>query len=194
MTSNDDDAPVLTAGQPHPPVTSDAVDRFDRKLAEWFSLHGGVWCGTAAELLAALKPGADAGGDWWPQSTRALYDHLESHRQNLRTLGLAVSQPSGYPRMISIRACRDEQPGREAPSSVPPISETVRQENPADRSDADALTSESVCDNTADALIAMLRTSAALESTTPSTMSKLVAGPAHLRNAFRAWTRRPRAM
>src|SRR5882724_3631463 len=194
MTTNDDDPRIVAAGQPHPPVISEPVDRFDRKLGEWFSLHRGVWCGTAAELLAALKLGADAGGDWWPQSSSALYDHIESHRQSLRTLGLAVSQPSGHPRMISIRACHDEQPGRDAPSDVPPISETVMQESPADQSDAGASTSENVCDNTADALIAMLRTSAALESTTPSTMSKLAAGPAHLRSAFRAWTRRPRAM
>src|SRR5690348_9074739 len=105
MTINDDDPQVLTAAQPHPPVILSPVDRFDRKLAEWFSLHGGVWCGTAAELLAALKPKADADGDWRPQSSGALYDHIESHRQSLRTLGLAVSQPTGYPRMISIRAC-----------------------------------------------------------------------------------------
>ncbi len=193
MTTNGDDPPILTRGQPHPPV--DPVDRFNRELGEWFSAHGGVWCGTAAELLAALRPGVDADGDWWPQSASALYDHLDSHRQNLHTLGLAVSQPSGYPRMISIRSCQDEHQGTSAPSKVPSVSETVRQETPADGTDASGgLKSEGVCDNTADTLIAMLRTSAALESTTPSTISKLAAGPAHLRNAFRAWTRRPRAM
>jgi hypothetical protein len=195
MTSNDEDPQILTAGQPHPPVVSDSVDGFDRELGKWFSLHGGVWSGTAAELLAALKHGVDAGRDWWPQSTRALHGHIESHRQNLRALGLAVLQSSGYPRMISIRACQDEQPGRDFPSSVPPINETVSPESPAERPDPSALNTEGVCDNTAETLLAMLRTSAADEPTTPSTMSKLAAAPAHLRTAFRrAWTRGPRAM
>jgi hypothetical protein len=92
--TNSDDAPKnLTAGPPRSPVVSEAVDRFDRELEKWFALHGGAWSGTAAELLAALEPGVDASSDWWPQSTSALYGHIESHRQELRSLGLAVLQP-----------------------------------------------------------------------------------------------------
>ncbi len=194
--TNSDDAPKnLTAGPPHAAVVSEAVDRFDRELEKWFALHGGgPWSGTAAELFAALGPGVDASSDWWPQSTTALYGHIESHRQELHSLGLAVLQPPGYPRMIYIRAYQDEQRRKFGASDVSLATETVSQESPTARSDANNLT-ECACDQTAETLIAMLRTPAAPESTTSNTMSKLAAAPRHLRTALkRVWTRRPRAL
>jgi len=99
-------------------------DRFDQELVGWFVLHGGVWCGTAAELLAALNTRVDVGNNLWPQSRRALYAHIESHRLMLRSLGVDVSLQHGYPRMISVRSCQDEKPARKPPSGSSGIDST----------------------------------------------------------------------
>ena len=85
-------------------------NRFDHELVGWFARHGGVWSGTAAELRAAVKTRVDVSNDWWPLSPRALYAHMESHRQILWSLGVDVSLHHGYPRMVSLRSCQDEKP------------------------------------------------------------------------------------
>jgi type II secretory pathway predicted ATPase ExeA len=87
-------------------------NRFDYELVGWFARHGGVWSGTAAELRAAVKTRVDVSNDWWPLSPRALYAHMESHRQILWSLGVDVSLHHGYPRMVSLRSCQDEKPAR----------------------------------------------------------------------------------
>ena len=87
-------------------------NRFDHELVGWFARHGGVWSGTAAELRAAVKTRVDVSNDWWPASPRALYAHMESHRQILWSLGVDVSLHHGYPRMVSLRSCQNEKPAR----------------------------------------------------------------------------------
>jgi hypothetical protein len=94
----------------------ESVDRFDQALAGWFARHRGAWSGTATELIAALKSGADAGNDLWPQSGRAFFSHLESHRQTLRSLGVDVSPHTAFPRMVLLRPCQEEKPVRITPS------------------------------------------------------------------------------
>jgi GAF domain len=91
-------------------------DLFDEELAGWFALHGGAWSGTGSELLTAVRTRVDVGNDLWPQSPRALYAHIESHRQILRSLGVDVWLQPGYPRIISLRSCQDEKPARKPPS------------------------------------------------------------------------------
>jgi hypothetical protein len=93
-------------------VAMESVDRFDLALAAWFAQHPGAWYGTVTELIAALKNGADAGTDLWPQG-RAFLSHLESHRRTLRSLGVDVSPHAGFPRMISLRSCQGEMLGQE---------------------------------------------------------------------------------
>jgi hypothetical protein len=189
MTNNDENPQNVTEGQPHSPAASELVDRFDRELGEWFALHGGVWSGTAAELLAALKAGVEVRNEVWPRSPRALHVHIESHQQILHSLGMAVLLSRGHPRMISIRSCRDEQPESKPASPASSIDEISRAQ-----AEADGDHSQSVCDDTAEALIAMLRTSATSAPSRSGTISKLAAAPSHLRTAFkRAWPRRPRA-
>lgn len=90
-------------------VLPESDSRFDHELARWFARQGGDWSGTAAELRAAVKTRVDVSDDWWPQSPRALYAHLESHRQMLWSLGVDVSWHHGYPRMVSLRSCLDEK-------------------------------------------------------------------------------------
>jgi len=92
-------------------------DRCDQELVGWFALHGGVWSGTASELLAAVRARVDVGDELWPRSSRALYAHLESHRQILRSLGVDVWLRQGYPRMVTLRSCLDEKPAT-TPASV----------------------------------------------------------------------------
>ena len=99
-------------------------DRFDQELVEWFALHRGVWSGTAAELLAAVKTRVDVDNDLWPQSPRALYAHMESHGQILRSLGVDVLLRNGYPRMLSLRLCQDEKPAPKPPSGTSRIDRT----------------------------------------------------------------------
>lgn len=98
-------------------VLPESDDRFDHELVGWFAPHGSVWSGTAFELLAALKTGVDVGNDLWLQSPGALYAHIESRRQILRSLGVDVLLQHGYPRMISLRSCQDEQLARKLPPS-----------------------------------------------------------------------------
>ena len=100
-------------------VLSESDNRFDHELVGWFARHGGVWSGTAAELRAAVKTRVDVSNDWWPLSPRALYAHLESHRQILRSLGVDVSLHHAYPRMVSLRSCQDEKPARNPASGTP---------------------------------------------------------------------------
>ena len=98
------------------PPASD--DRFDQELMGWFARHGGPWSGTASELLAALKTRAGVGNDSWPQSPRALYSHIESHTQILRSLGLDALLYQGCPRMLSLRSCQDEKPAGKPSSGI----------------------------------------------------------------------------
>src|ERR1700693_530761 len=102
---------------PNLPVPESA-DRFDQALVKWFGEHRGVWSGTATELIAAV------GTDLWPQSPHALYAHIESHRQTLRSLGVDVLPHHGYPRMVSLRSCQEERHTRKAPSARPGIERT----------------------------------------------------------------------
>ena len=83
-------------------------DRFDQKLAGWFSLRRGAWYGTAAQLLASVGKRSDSDDALWPQSPRALYAHLESHKRMLQSLGVDVSVLHGVPRMVSLRSCQNE--------------------------------------------------------------------------------------
>lgn len=98
------------------PPASD--DRFDQELMGWFALHGGPWSGTASELLAALKTRAGVGNDSWPQSPCALYSHIESHTQILRSLGVDALLYQGCPRMLSLRSCQDEKPAGKPSSGI----------------------------------------------------------------------------
>lgn len=190
MTNNDEDPQNVTRGRTQSQATSESVERFDRELAEWFALHGGVWCGTATELLAALKAGVEGRNEVWPRSPHVLHAHIESHQQILHSLGIDVLLSRGHPRMISIRSCRDEQPESKPASPASSINEISRAQ-----SEENGNHSPSVCDSTAETLIAMLRTSATPDSNGSSAISKLAAAPSHLRTAFkRAWPRRPRAM
>jgi hypothetical protein len=90
-------------------------DRFDLELAGWFSLRGGAWSGTGAELLASVRTRSDVDSSLWPQSPRELYAHLEIHRELLRSLGLDVLLHQGVPRMVSLRSCQKEQPPIQPP-------------------------------------------------------------------------------
>jgi hypothetical protein len=85
------------------PLESDG--RVDQDLVTWFTQHQGAWCGTATELLAALKTRVDVSNEDWPQSPGALYAHIEWHRSQLHCLGVAVLLPKGSPRMISLQSC-----------------------------------------------------------------------------------------
>jgi len=87
-------------------VLPESADRFEQALVKWFSLHRGVWSGTATELIAAV------GAHLWPQSPHALYAHLESQREILRSLGVDVLPHHGYPRLVSLRWFREEKPPR----------------------------------------------------------------------------------
>jgi hypothetical protein len=91
-------------------VLSASNDNLDQELARWFGQHGGPWSGTASELLAAVKASTGVRHDSCPQSFRALYSHIESHRQRLRSLGVDALLQNGPPRMISLRSCPDEKP------------------------------------------------------------------------------------
>ena len=90
----------------------------DRELMEWFVLRGGSWSGTASELLAAVRARAGVGDDSWPESPRALYSHIESHREILRSLGVDALLHQGYPRMVSLRSCQDERSAEGSPSGT----------------------------------------------------------------------------
>ena len=96
-------------------VLPESDDRFDQELVGWFTRHGGVWSGTATELLSAVRAKVSVGNDLWPQSPRALYAHMESHTQVLRSLGVDVLLPHGCPRIVSLRSCQDEKSARELP-------------------------------------------------------------------------------
>src|SRR6266567_6776082 len=109
----------VTTEQPSAILLPQSDIRFDQELVGWFALRGGVWSGTAGELLAAVKTRVDVCGDVWPHSPRALYAHIESHMQVLRSLGVEVWLPHGNPRMISLRGCQDDKPARKPPSATP---------------------------------------------------------------------------
>lgn len=191
MTINNADPERLTEREPDSRLASESAHPVDQILVEWFGERG-VWSGTAAELLVALKATVDGTCEWWPSSSKALLGHIESRKEKLRSLGLDVLPPKGYPRMISIRASQHEQPG-----GTPPLSATANgQESPIDPSDASTPISESDSENRSEILIAMLRTLAASESPPPpSTISRLAAAPANLRTALKkAWTKRQRAV
>jgi hypothetical protein len=105
--------------QPSAIVLPESDIRFDQELVEWFALRGGIWSGTAGELLAAVKTRVEVCSDFWPHSSRALYAHIESHMQILRSLGVEVCLRHGNPRMISLRGCQDEKTARRPPSAAP---------------------------------------------------------------------------
>ena len=108
----------LTENQLNAIVPTESDNRCDQELVRWFALHGGVWSGTASELLAAVRTRVDVGNDLWPRSSRALYAHLESHKQMLRSMGVDVWLRQGYPRIVTLRSCLDEKPPT-TPPSVP---------------------------------------------------------------------------
>src|SRR2546429_5105148 len=109
----------VTTEQPSGIVLPESDIRFDQELVGWFALRGGVWSGTAGELLAAVKTRVDVCSDLWPHSSRALYAHIESHMQILRSLGVEACLRHGNPRMISLRGCQDEETARRPPSATP---------------------------------------------------------------------------
>jgi hypothetical protein len=84
---------------------SQSNDRLDQELATWFARRGVAWSGTATELLTSIRTGSDPGIVFWPESPRALYDHLRNHRELLRSLGVDVWLSQGSPRMVLIRSC-----------------------------------------------------------------------------------------
>jgi len=108
----------LTDHQPRAKVVPESADRFEQALVKWFGRHRGVWSGTATELIAAV------GTDLWRQSPHALYAHIESHRQVLRSLGVDVLPRHGYPRMVSLRSCQEERHISKTPSAQPQIERT----------------------------------------------------------------------
>jgi GAF domain len=114
----------LTEHQLSAIVPPEPDNRCDQELVRWFALHGGVWSGTASELLAAVRTRVDVGNDLWPRSSRALYAHLESHRQILRSLGVDVWLRQGYPRIVTLRSCLDEKPAITPPSVTSGINPT----------------------------------------------------------------------
>jgi hypothetical protein len=72
--------------------------------------------------------------------------------------------------------------------------ESLRQETPVAQPGSDN-DHEDTCENTAEALFAMVRTSSVLELSRPSAISKLAASPNLLWAAFkRPWWKRRRAM
>jgi hypothetical protein len=93
-------------------------DAFDRELVEWFALRKGVWSGTAAELLAAVRSRPDAGSVAWSQSARMLYSHLESRRHILRSSGVDVRLQEGSPRMLSLRPCPVGKSAKKPPATA----------------------------------------------------------------------------
>lgn len=188
--NNNDGPQKVTPAQSSANTVSDSSDRLDQELAKWFVLHGGLWSGTASELIATFKAGSDASNSLGPQSSRELYSHIESHKDKLRSLGIAVSLPFGYPRMISLSACVDEsaeKPLSGASSEAGSVSEEIRTDQLASPGGI-AKTPE----NAAEALMAMLKTVSSPESGRSTTISKLAAAPTQLRSAFKkAWTKRP---
>src|SRR5438445_942826 len=116
----------VTTEQPSAIVLPQSDIRFDQELVGWFALRGGVWSGTAGELLAAVKTRVDVCSDLWPHSSRALYDHIESHMQILRSLGVEACLRHGNPRMISLRGCQVETTARKPPSVTPAFNRITR--------------------------------------------------------------------
>jgi len=92
-------------------------DRFDLELVGWFSMRGGAWSGTGAELLASLRTRSDVDSSLWPRSPRELYAHLEFHRELLQSLGLDVLLHQGIPRLISLRSRQKKQPPIQPPDT-----------------------------------------------------------------------------
>ena len=115
----------LTEHQLNSMVLAESDVRFGQELAGWFALHGGVWSGTASELLAAVRARIDVRNDVWPLSSRVLYAHIESHMQILRSLGVDVWLRPGNPRMISLRWCQENEPAGKPPSASPAINRTT---------------------------------------------------------------------
>src|SRR5437660_3223495 len=109
----------VTTEQPSAIVLPQSDMRFEQELVGWFALRGGVWSGTAGELLAAVKTRVEVCSDLWPHSSRALYAHIESHMQILRSLGVEACLRHGNPRMISLRGCQDDKAAGRPPSGAP---------------------------------------------------------------------------
>jgi len=102
-------------------------DSFDQALVAWLASRTGVWSGTAAELLTALRTGLDVRRGSWPQSPLALYAHLESHRQILSSQGVDVRLHHGSPRMLSLRSSHPEKPEKTSASTPAGISSSPDQ-------------------------------------------------------------------
>ena len=90
--------------------------------------------------------------------------------------------------MISIRQSQEKQPETNPPSGAFNTKETPAQETGIVQFSA----SETACDNTAELLIEMLRTSSPATAT-PANIAKLRAAGVHLSTAFKRGWRRPRA-
>jgi hypothetical protein len=105
---------------------AESASPFDLEFAKWFSHRGGAWSGTASELLVSLNTSVHADRES-PMTFVGLYDHLQSHRQILRLLGVDVILRNGVPRTILLRSPQ-EQPQRTDPS-IP--SDAGRQSDPA---------------------------------------------------------------
>jgi hypothetical protein len=185
MKNTSDDGP----DQPKATALPGTGDRFDIELVEWFASHGGEWSGTATELLAAIKAGGDVSKGLWPESAPALYAHLALREEAFLSLGVAFSLSNSHPRMISIHQSQEKQSETNPPSGGSNTKEPQAQDNGIVHPSAN----QAACDNIAELLIEMLRTSSPPAATMPSAIAKLRAASVHMSTAFkRAW-RRPRA-
>jgi hypothetical protein len=176
--------------QPDATFALESGDRLDRALVNWSALRGGVWSGTATELILAVKAEVHVADDTWPGSASVLLAHIESHQQELHSMGVEFLLTRTCPRMITIRSSPHERRGQKPPTTSE-IKISSSEEPHTIPSDPEG----SVSDSTAETLIAMLRTSTPPESSGPRIISKLADVPAHLRSVFKkAWMRPPRAM
>jgi hypothetical protein len=64
-----------------------------------------VWSGTATELLSALENIAPEQPAILPESSQALYSHLASHVESLRSSGVDIVLGATVPRVLSLRIC-----------------------------------------------------------------------------------------
>ena len=113
-------------------------DRVDRAIAEWFTRNRGIWRGTATELIAALKTEADGACDLYSQPAGALYAHLQSHQQTLRSLGVDVLLLAGFPRMVSLQPCQKDEHAKSSPSDASASKDISDQPKPSPRDAGEA--------------------------------------------------------
>jgi GAF domain len=152
-------------------VTPESGDRLDQELAEWVALHGGVWRGTATELITAVRIATGVANNFWPQSPGTLYTQLESRKVQLRSLGVDIRLNGGHPRTLSLQLC--DRHARKTPTSADvlvrthkPTAKSVRRTIPnnnpgsakrfadSNRADGEGFNG-SVFENTGEALLAI---------------------------------------